>query len=153
MERSRQYLVRAFEAGFETGVKPIDGAIAETVLSRQIDDLEPRLTRNFYTLRSGVEQLDAEPAEARQLLRGELDPERTRQLLDEMRDRRGAELICLTYRVLVRDALRASSVHRACVQPQTACVRDLRARRQRQRRDLVECQQARCLRAFSAITA
>jgi hypothetical protein len=80
-----QYLVRAFEAGFETGVKPIDAAIIEAVLSRQINDLEPRLTRNGYDIRSLVEQFDAKPAEIRQLMRGELDPERTRELLDEMR--------------------------------------------------------------------
>lgn len=80
-----QHLVRAFEAGFETGVKPIDAAIVETVLSRQINDLEPRLTRNGYDLRSLVEQFDTKPAEIRLLLRGELDPERTRELLDEMR--------------------------------------------------------------------
>jgi hypothetical protein len=80
-----QHLVRAFEAGFETGVKPIDAAVVETVLSRQINDLEPRLTRNGYDIRSLVEQFDAKPAEIHQLLRGELDPERTRELMDEMR--------------------------------------------------------------------
>ena len=30
-----RHLVRAFEAGFEAGVKPIDAAIVETVLSRR----------------------------------------------------------------------------------------------------------------------
>jgi hypothetical protein len=80
-----QYLVRVFEAGFETGVKPLDAAIVESVLSRQINDLEPRLTRNGYDIRSLAEQFEAKPAEIRQLLRGALDPERTRELLDEMR--------------------------------------------------------------------
>src|SRR3954471_11226433 len=55
------------------------------VLSRQINDLEPLLTRNGYDLRSLVEQFDAKPAEIRQLLRGELDAGRTRELMDEMR--------------------------------------------------------------------
>ena len=36
-----QHLVCAFEAGFETGVKPLDAALVETVLSCQINDLEP----------------------------------------------------------------------------------------------------------------
>jgi type II secretory pathway predicted ATPase ExeA len=80
-----QYLVRVFEAGFETGVKPLDAAVVEAVLSRQINDLEPRLTRNGYDIRSLAEQFEAKPAEIRQLLRGALDPERTRELLDEMR--------------------------------------------------------------------
>jgi hypothetical protein len=80
-----QHLVRAFEAGFEVGTKPIDTGIVEAVLSRRINDLEPQLTRNGYDLRSLVEQFDAKPAEIRQLLRGELDPARTRELMDEMR--------------------------------------------------------------------
>jgi type II secretory pathway predicted ATPase ExeA len=80
-----QHLVRAFEAGFEIGAKPIDVNIVEAVLSRQINDLEPQLTRNGYDIGSLAEQFDAKPTEIRQLLRGELDPGRTRELMDEMR--------------------------------------------------------------------
>jgi type II secretory pathway predicted ATPase ExeA len=80
-----QHLVRAFEAGFELGTKPIDASIVGAVLSRQINDLEPQLTRNGYDLGSLVEQFDAKPAEIRQLLRGELDPRRSQELMDEMR--------------------------------------------------------------------
>ena len=40
-----QHLVRAFEAGFEVGAKPVDETRSKTVLSLRIDDLEPRLTR------------------------------------------------------------------------------------------------------------
>jgi len=72
-----QHLVRAFEAGFELGAKPIDASIVGAVLSRQINDLEPQLTRNGYDLGSLVEQFDAKPAEIRRLLRGDLDPRRT----------------------------------------------------------------------------
>jgi hypothetical protein len=67
-----QHLVRAFEAGFEMGVKPIDDRIVEAILSLQINDLEPQLTRNGCDIRSLVEQFDAKPAEIRQLLRGAL---------------------------------------------------------------------------------
>jgi hypothetical protein len=49
------------------------------------DDLEPRLTRNGYDLRSLVEQFDAKPAEIRRLLRGDLDPSRAQELIDAMR--------------------------------------------------------------------
>ena len=52
------------------------------MLSRQLNDLEPQLTRNGYDVRSLVEQFDAKPAEIRQLLRGELDPGRSQELLD-----------------------------------------------------------------------
>ena len=47
-----RHLVRAFEAGFEAGVKPVDQTTVETVLSRRLDDLEPQLTRHGYDLRS-----------------------------------------------------------------------------------------------------
>jgi hypothetical protein len=80
-----QHLVRAFEAGFEMEVKPIDARIVEAIVSRQIDDLKPQLTRNGYDIRSLAEQFDAKPAEIRQLLRGELDACRTQELTDEMR--------------------------------------------------------------------
>jgi len=73
-----QHLVRAFEAEFELGTKPIDASIVGAVLSRQINDLEPQLTRNGYDLGSLVKQFDAKPAEIRQLLRGDLDPRRSR---------------------------------------------------------------------------
>jgi len=80
-----QHLVRSFEAGFEIGAKPIDAGVIDAVLSRQIDDLEPQLTRNGYDLRSLVEQFDAKPAEIRKFLRGDLDPGRSQELMDEMR--------------------------------------------------------------------
>ncbi len=43
-----QHLVRAFEAGFEIGAKPVDAGVVDAIRSRQIDDLEPPLTRNSY---------------------------------------------------------------------------------------------------------
>ncbi len=79
------HLVRAFEAAFEVGAKPVDESVVEAVLSLQIDDLEPRLTRNGYDIRNLVEQFDAKPAEIRRLLRGDLEPARSRELMDEMR--------------------------------------------------------------------
>lgn len=80
-----RHLVRAFEAGFGASVKPIDAATIESILSRQIDDLEPQLTRHGYDTRTLAEQFDARPAEIRKLLRGSLDPVRAQELTDEMR--------------------------------------------------------------------
>jgi len=48
--------------------------VVEAILSRQLNDLEPQLTRNGYDVRSLVEQFDAKPSELGQLLRGDLDP-------------------------------------------------------------------------------
>lgn len=80
-----RHLVRAFEAAYELDAKPVDVDMIEAVLSRQLDDLEPRLTRNGYDLRSLVDQFDAKPGEVRRLLRGELDAARAVELLDQMR--------------------------------------------------------------------
>jgi hypothetical protein len=46
--------------GFEIGAKPIDTGFVNTILSRQLNDLEPQLTRNGL-----AEQFDAQPAEIR----------------------------------------------------------------------------------------
>lgn len=80
-----RHLVRAFEAAFEAGVRPIDATIVETVLSRRIDDLEPQLTRHGYDIRSLADQFDAKPGEIKLLLRGTLDAARSGELVAEMR--------------------------------------------------------------------
>ena len=48
------------------------------------DDLEPRLTRHGYSVRTLAEQFNAKPVEIKRLLRGELDAARARELTDEM---------------------------------------------------------------------
>lgn len=80
-----RHLVRAFETGFDMGVKPIDADIVEAVLSRRIDDLEPQLTRHGYDIRALCTQFDAKPPEIRQLMRGTLNPQRANELVEEMR--------------------------------------------------------------------
>ena len=80
-----RHLVRAFEAGFEIGAKPIDAGVVEAVLSRELDELEAQMTRNGHDVRGLAEQFDANPAELRRLLRGTLDADRSQELLDEMR--------------------------------------------------------------------
>ena len=80
-----RHLVRAFEAGFEIGAKPIDAGVVEAVLSRKLGELEAQMTRNGYDVRGLAEQFDAKPAELRRLLRGTLDAGRAQELLDEMR--------------------------------------------------------------------
>jgi hypothetical protein len=59
--------------------------VLETVLSRQLDDLEPRLTRHGYSVKNLADQFNAKPAEVRLFLRGALDAERTRELSEQMR--------------------------------------------------------------------
>jgi hypothetical protein len=48
--------------------------LVESVLSRQLDDLEPTLTRHDYRLNDIVEQFDAKPAEIRLCSATSLNP-------------------------------------------------------------------------------
>lgn len=69
---------------FVKGEKLITATLAESVLSRQLDDLEPTLTRHGYRLKGMVEQFDAKPAEIRALFNNQLDPTRTVELRNRM---------------------------------------------------------------------
>jgi type II secretory pathway predicted ATPase ExeA len=80
-----QHLTLAFEHGFRCGEKPVTAELLEAVLSRQLDDLEPRLTRHGYSVKNLADQFNAKPAEVRLFLRGALDAERTRELSEQMR--------------------------------------------------------------------
>ena len=80
----QQHLILALEAGYLMGEKPITAALVESVLSRQLDDLEPTLTRHGYRLKDMVEQFDAKPAEIRAMFNHQLDPVRTAELRDRM---------------------------------------------------------------------
>ena len=80
-----EHLNRAFEAGFHMGQKPITADIVAATLAPDFDDLEPRLTRQGYSVKVLAEQFHARPAEIRRFLNGQLDPGRTRELADRMR--------------------------------------------------------------------
>jgi hypothetical protein len=79
-----QHLILALEEGYRIGEKPITPEVVETVLSKQINDLEPRLTRHGYNVRSLADQFNAKPVEIKRLLRCELDAARTQELTDKM---------------------------------------------------------------------
>jgi type II secretory pathway predicted ATPase ExeA len=80
----QRYLTLALEAAYQIGEKPISAEMVESVLSRQIDDLEPTLTRNGYRLKDLVEQFEAKPAEIKALFSNTLDPARAAELRDKM---------------------------------------------------------------------
>jgi N-acetyl-anhydromuramyl-L-alanine amidase AmpD len=66
------------------GEKPVTAAVVESILSKQIDDMEPTLTRHGYNVKSLSEQFNAKSAEIRSLFQGQLDPTRTRELQEQM---------------------------------------------------------------------
>jgi type II secretory pathway predicted ATPase ExeA len=80
----QQHLMLAMEAAYQAGEKPVTGAIVESVLSKQLDELEPKLTRHGYDLLGLADQFHAKPAEIKLLFRGQLDPARTKELTDQM---------------------------------------------------------------------
>lgn len=67
-----------------TGEKPISAELVESVLSRQLDDMEPTLTRHGYRIKDLVEQFDARFSEIKALLSNMLEPARAAELRDKM---------------------------------------------------------------------
>ncbi|MDO9162815.1 MAG: hypothetical protein Q7U43_10700, partial [Methylococcaceae bacterium] len=67
------HLILSLEAGYQTGETPITEDLVESVLSRQLDDLEPTLTRHGYRVKDLVEQFNVKPAEIKALFSNSLD--------------------------------------------------------------------------------
>jgi len=78
------YLTRSFEEGYKVGQKPVTVEVIESILAKDIDELEPRLTRHGYNAKVLAEVLNAKPSEIRALLRGQLPPGRAQELQHEM---------------------------------------------------------------------
>ena len=64
-----QHLTLAFEEDFRIGEKPVTTDAIEAVLSGQLGDLEPKLTRHGYDVHNLAEQFNAKPAEIRVSIR------------------------------------------------------------------------------------
>jgi myo-inositol catabolism protein IolC len=54
----------------------VSGGLVESVLSRQLDDLEPTLARHGYRVKDLAEQFGTKPAEIRALFSNSLDAAR-----------------------------------------------------------------------------
>jgi type II secretory pathway predicted ATPase ExeA len=78
------YLTLAFEEAYQIGQKPVTPDIIETVLSKHINDLEPRLIRHGYRAKVLAELLNVRQAEIRAFLHGQLPPARTQELRGEL---------------------------------------------------------------------
>ncbi len=79
-----QHLTLAFEEGFRVGERPVTADVVNSVLSRHLDDLEPKLTRHGYSVKSLSDQFSAKPSEIKLFLQGQLDATRTRELSEQM---------------------------------------------------------------------
>lgn len=78
------HLTLALEASYQTGEQPISTALIESLLSRQLDDLEPTLMRHGYRIKDLTEQFDARPAEIKALFGNSLDSVRATDLRGKM---------------------------------------------------------------------
>lgn len=78
------YLTRAFEEAFRVGQKPVDADTITDILAPELDGLEARLTRNGYHVKLLTDILTAKPKEIRSFLSGQLPPERTQELHDQL---------------------------------------------------------------------
>jgi hypothetical protein len=55
----QMHLNLALDASYQSGERPVSVELGESVLSRQIDDLEPTLTRHGYSIKDLLEQFDS----------------------------------------------------------------------------------------------
>ncbi|MBF6649765.1 ExeA family protein [Methylobacter sp. BlB1] len=78
------HLTLALEAGYQAGERPVPVEVVDSVLSRQIDDLEPTLTRHGYRIKDLTEQLDAKSADIKALFNNTLDSVRATELREKM---------------------------------------------------------------------
>jgi hypothetical protein len=79
-----QHLTLALETGYQASEKPIGEAIVDSVLSKQIDDLEPTLTRHGYTAKIVAEMLSTKQVEIKAMFKHNLEAGRARDLKEKM---------------------------------------------------------------------
>jgi hypothetical protein len=79
-----QHLTLALETGDQAREKPVGEAIVDSVLSKQIDDLEPPLTRHGYTAKVLTEMLGIKPGVMKTLFKQTLEADRARELKEQM---------------------------------------------------------------------
>lgn len=79
-----QHLRLAFDEAFRAGQKPVTAEIIDSVLSKDINAVEPVMTRHGYDIKAIAGLLDTKPAEIRSFLHGNLTPARTQELQHEL---------------------------------------------------------------------
>ena len=78
------YLTRALEEAYKVGQKPVGTDMIENVLAKDINGLEPRLTRQGYNAKVLADLLNVKPREIKSFLSGHLAPGRTQELQNEL---------------------------------------------------------------------
>jgi type II secretory pathway predicted ATPase ExeA len=78
------YLTLAVEEAFTIGVRPVTAEIVASVIAKDIDELESKLTRFGYNARTLAQILNVRPAVLKSFFQGQLPPGRTQELQNEM---------------------------------------------------------------------
>lgn len=78
------YLTRVFEKGCKVGEKPITPETVESVLSPNLDSLEPNLARNGYNVQTLCDCLNIKRHEIKAYLRGQLTSTRFEEINKEI---------------------------------------------------------------------
>ena len=78
------YLTLAIHQAYDVGEMPVSDEIINSVVARDIDDLEPRLTRYGYDTKIIAKALNVRPSVIRSFFRGQLPPGQTQELQKEL---------------------------------------------------------------------
>jgi len=80
-----QHLTLALEEACRVGQKPVSAElIEESILTKDRNDLEPRLIRYGYNAKALAELLNVRPKEIRDFLHGQLAPGRAQELQQQL---------------------------------------------------------------------
>ena len=74
------YLTRALEKSYQLGEKPVSLATAQSILSPDLDTLEPNLARHGYNIMVLSDYLNTNRREVKSYLRGQLAPSRIEEI-------------------------------------------------------------------------
>lgn len=78
------YLTQSLDKGFKINTKPVNEEVIESVLSPDLETLEPNLSRHGYNMKTLCEFLNARPKDVRSYLRGQLDQLKTAEFDKEV---------------------------------------------------------------------
>jgi hypothetical protein len=83
-KRIGERLTLALEAAFQIGGQPVTTEVVESVLAKDINDLESKLTRHGYGHKALADILDIGQSDVRKPPRGQLPPGRALELQGQM---------------------------------------------------------------------
>ncbi|MEA1933786.1 MAG: AAA family ATPase [Thermodesulfobacteriota bacterium] len=78
------HLTLALEEAYLIGETPVSENVIESILAKDIDDLESKLTRHGYNVKTLAEAVNVQPKVIRSFLRKKLSPGQTQEIKVEM---------------------------------------------------------------------